>query len=206
MRRLRYELFEQIEAFINDGYEENGIVPSIYDISDEFHMAPSSVLRYLNAMEERGIIERIGQRDILTDKIRKMQGDIAKIPLLGKIACGEPIFADGNIRDYIHLPSYLLGSGTYYMLTAKGDSMIEAGIDDGDLVLIKQQDTAEKGQIIVALVDREDATLKRFFPEPRKRQIRLHPENSTMDDIYVDAKELSIQGVAVKVIKVNDIM
>ena len=206
MRRLRYELFEQIEAFINDGYEENGIVPSIYDISDEFHMAPSSVLRYLNAMEERGIIERIGQRDILTDKIRKMQGDIAKIPLLGKIACGEPIFADGNIRDYIHLPSYLLGSGTYYMLTAKGDSMIEAGIDDGDLVLIRQQDTAEKGQIIVALVDREEATLKRFFPEPRKRRVRLHPENSEMEDIYVDAKELSIQGVAVKVIKENDLV
>ena len=206
MRHLRYELFDQIEGFINDGYEENGIVPSIYDISDEFHMAPSSVLRYLNAMEERGIIERIGQRDILTEKIRKIQGDISRIPLLGKIACGEPIFADGNIRDYIHLPNYMLGRGTYYMLTAQGESMIEAGIDDGDLVLIRQQDTAEKGQIIVALVDREDATLKRFFPEPRKRQIRLHPENSTMDDIYVDAKELSIQGVAIKVIKVNDLV
>lgn len=206
MRHLRYELFNQIEAFINDGYEESGMVPSIYDISDEFHMAPSSVLRYLNAMEERGIIERIGQRDILTEKIRKIQGDIAKIPLLGKIACGEPIFADGNIRDYIHLPNYMLGRGTYYMLTAQGESMIEAGIDDGDLVLIRQQDTAENGQIIVALVDREEATLKRFYPEPRKRIVRLHPENSTMDDIYVDAKELSIQGVAVKVIKVNDLV
>ena len=182
------------------------MVPSIYDISDEFHMAPSSVLRYLNAMEERGIIERIGQRDILTEKIRKIQGDIAKIPLLGKIACGEPIFADGNIRDYIHLPNYMLGRGTYYMLTAQGESMIEAGIDDGDLVLIRQQYTAENGQIIVALVDREEATLKRFYPEPRKRIVRLHPENSTMDDIYVDAKELSIQGVAVKVIKVNDLV
>lgn len=206
MRHLRYELFNQIEAFINDGYEESGMVPSIYDISDEFHMAPSSVLRYLNAMEERGIIERIGQRDILTEKIRKIQGDIAKIPLLGKIACGEPIFADGNIRDYIHLPNYMLGRGTYYMLTAQGESMIEAGIDDGDFVLIRQQDTAENGQIIVALVDREEATLKRFYPEPRKRIVRLHPENSTMDDIYVDAKELSIQGVAVKVIKVNDLV
>ncbi len=206
MRHLRYELFNQIEAFINDGYEESGMVPSIYDISDEFHMAPSSVLRYLNAMEERGIIERIGQRDILTEKIRKIQGDIAKIPLLGKIACGEPIFADGNIRDYIHLPNYMLGRGTYYMLTAQGESMIEAGIDDGDLVLIRQQYTAENGQIIVALVDREEATLKRFYPEPRKRIVRLHPENSTMDDIYVDAKELSIQGVAVKVIKVNDLV
>lgn len=205
MRQKRYELFEQIESYINDSYEYDGAIPTIYDIAEKMQMSPANASRYLKAMEEQGIIERVGQRDILTDKIRKMQGEITKIPLLGNIACGEPIFADGNIKDYVHLPSSMLGSGSFFMLTAKGDSMIEAGIDDGDLVLIRQQDTAETGQIIVALVDREEATLKRFFPEPKERRIRLHPENSEMDDIYVDASSMTIQGVAVKVIKINNL-
>ena len=83
--------------------------------------------------------------------------------------------------------------------------MTEIGIDDGDLVLIRQQDHADEGQIVVALVEREDETLKRYFPEPKKKRIRLHPENSSMADIYADAKDVIIQGVAVKVIKVNDL-
>ena len=77
--------------------------------------------------------------------------------------------------------------------------MIEVGIEGGDLVLIRQQDTADPGQIVVALVDNEDATLKRYFPEPEKHRVRLHPENSSMDDIYVP--DCVIQGVAVKVLK-----
>ena len=205
MQHKRYELFEQIESFINDYYEENGTSPTIYEIGDELDLSPATVSRYLKAMEEKGIVERNGQREVVTDKIRKIQGNIAQIPLLGKIACGEPMFADGNIRDYVHLPASLLGHGSFFMLTAKGNSMTEAGIDDGDLVLVRQQDYAMEGQIVVALVEREDATLKRFFPEPNKRKIRLHPENSSMKDIYADADDVMIQGIAVKVIKVNDL-
>ena len=205
MQHKRYELFEQIESFINGYYEENREIPTIYDIGDELGLSPATVSRYLKAMEENGMIERNGQRDIITDKVRKIKGRIVQIPLLGKIACGEPMFADGNIRDYVHLPASMLGQGSFYMLTAKGDSMTEIGIDDGDLVLIRQQDHAEEGQIVVALVEREDATLKRYFPEPKKKRIRLHPENSSMADIYADAKDVIIQGIAVKVIKVNDL-
>lgn len=205
MQHKRYELFEQIESFINDYFEENCGIPTIYEIGDELGLSPATVSRYLKAMEENGIIERNGQKDIVTDKVRKIRGDIVQIPLLGKIACGEPMFADGNIRDYIHLPASMLGQGSFYMLTAKGDSMTEIGIDDGDLVLIRQQDHAEEGQIVVALVERDDATLKRYYPEPKKRRVRLHPENSAMADIYADAKDVVIQGIAVKVIKVNDL-
>ena len=206
MQHKNYEKFEQIESFINDYYEENGIVPTIYEIGDELDMSPASVSRYLKAMEEKGTIERNGQRDIITDKIRKLQGLFSPVPLLGRIACGEPIFADGNIREYVHLPNSMLGSGSYYMLTAKGSSMIDIGIDDGDRVLVRHQDYAEEGQIVVALVDREDATLKRYYPEPRKHRIRLHPENSTLEDKFVDIDDVSVQGVAVKVIKINDLL
>ena len=88
----------------------------------------------------------------------------------------------------------------FFLLRAKGDSMIDAGIDSGDLVLIRQQSTAEPGQIIVALVnDEEEATLKRYYPEPEKRRIRLHPENESMEDIVVE--HCTIQGVAVHILK-----
>lgn len=112
MQHKRYELFEQIESFINGYYEENREIPTIYDIGDELGLSPATVSRYLKAMEENGMIERNGQRDIITDKVRKIKGRIVQIPLLGKIACGEPMFADGNIRDYIHLPSSMLGQGS----------------------------------------------------------------------------------------------
>ena len=120
------------------------------------------------------------------------------VPILGEVACGLPRYAEENIEEYIPLPKAYIGQGNYYLLRAKGDSMVEIGIDDGDLVLVRQESTAEPGQVVVALIE-EEATLKRFFPEPERNRIRLHPENQEMNDIFVDACE--IQGIAVKVIK-----
>ena len=93
----------------------------------------------------------------------------------------------------------LFGKGNFFLLRANGDSMIEAGIDHGDLVLVRCQDHAEPGQIVVALIGDDEATLKRFFPDPSKGTIRLHPENSRLDDIIVE--HCLIQGVAVHVLK-----
>ena len=118
--------------------------------------------------------------------------------VLGSVACGVPRFAEENIEEYVRLPVSLFGSGDFYILRAVGDSMIGVGIDDGDLVLVRQQNYAEAGQIVVALVE-DEATLKRYYPEPENKRVRLHPENDSMSDIYVD--ECLIQGVAVKVIK-----
>lgn len=120
------------------------------------------------------------------------------VPLLGNVACGVPKFAEGNIEEYVRLPISLFGRGDFFLLRASGDSMIEAGIDDGDLVLIRQQDTADPGQIVVALME-DEATLKRFYPEPGRHRVRLHPENRRMKDIVVE--NCIIQGVAVKVLK-----
>ena len=119
-------------------------------------------------------------------------------PILGKVSCGVPKFAEENIEEYVRLPVALFGRGQFFILRANGDSMIEADINDGDLVLIRQQNYADEGQIVVALMD-DEATLKRYYPEPEKQRIRLHPENSRMDDIYVS--DCIIQGVAVKVLK-----
>ena len=121
-----------------------------------------------------------------------------RLPILGQIACGSPLFAEENIEDYVQLPASLFGNGDFYMLRANGYSMIDVGISSGDFVLIRRQNTAEPGEIVVALVE-EEATLKRYFPEPERRRIRLHPENKVMDDIYVSSCE--IQGIAVKVLK-----
>ena len=98
----------------------------------------------------------------------------------------------------MRLPVALFGRGQFFILRANGASMIEADINDGDLVLIRQQNYADEGQIVVALMD-DEATLKRYYPEPENQRIRLHPENSQMDDIYVS--DCIIQGVAVKVLK-----
>ena len=124
----------------------------------------------------------------------KDEGTVDPVPVLGNIACGIPEVREKH-RGICQLPVCWQGD---FILRAYGDSMVEAGIEDGDLVLIRQQNYADEGQIVVALID-DDATLKRFYPEPQKHRIRLHPENSHMDDIIVDHCE--IQGVAVKVLK-----
>ena len=144
------------------------------------------------------MIDYDGHRNISTKASRMLNDVTVKVPVLGVVSCGIPKFAEENIEEYIRLPVAIFGRGDFYILRANGESMIEAGIDDGDLVLIRKQSYADEGQIVVALME-DEATLKRFYPEPKKHRIRLHPENSRMDDIYVDNCE--IQGVAVKVLK-----
>ena len=139
-----------------------------------------------------------GHRNIRTKMQEKKSSASIGVPILGAVSCGVPKFAEENIDEYVRLPVSIFGKGDYFLLRADGDSMIDAGIETGDLVLIRQQDTAEPGQIVVALME-DEATLKRYFPEPKKHRIRLHPENPRMEDIYVES--CVIQGVAVKVIK-----
>ena len=123
-------------------------------------------------------------------------------PIVGDVACGTPILAIENIEEYVRLPESLFGRGDFYLLRAKGNSMIGVGIYSGDLVIVRKQDTAVPGQIIVAYDDDTDgATLKRYFPEPEKGRVRLHPENPDEEEVYMPIKDFHIQGVAVKVIK-----
>ena len=198
MRSKNTEWFPMIENFINQYREQNNASPSVQEIANHIGVAKSTASRYLSTMREKGMIEFDGHRNIATRETIRTRAETVLVPILGCVSCGLPKFAEENIEEYVRLPVALFGRGDFYILRANGDSMIEANIHHGDLVLIRQQNHAEEGQIVVALID-DEATLKRYYPEPEQRRVRLHPENSKLQDIFVD--DCSIQGVAVKVIK-----
>ena len=195
MRSKDKTLMAAIEKFVCDYTDKTGISPTMQEVADSVGSSKATVQRYIAQMCDDGIIEYSGYRTMTSTKT-KMQA--VRVPVLGTIACGIPKFAEENIEEYVRLPVALFGQGNFFILRAYGDSMVEAGIDDGDLVLIRQQNYADEGQIVVALIE-DDATLKRFYPEPENGIIRLHPENHTMEDIIVE--NCIIQGVAVKVLK-----
>lgn len=195
MRSKDKTLMTAIEKFVSDYTDSNGISPTMQEVADGVGSSKATVQRYISQLCDDGILDYSGYRTMTSTK---MKAAAIRVPVLGTIACGIPKFAEENIEEYVRLPVALFGKGNFFILRAYGDSMIEAGIDNGDLVLIRQQNYADEGQIVVALME-DEATLKRFYPEPKKHRIRLHPENSRMDDIYVDNCE--IQGVAVKVLK-----
>ena len=195
MRSKDKTLMAAIEKFVSDYTDSNGISPTMQEVADGVGSSKATVQRYIAQLCEDGILDYSGYRTMTSAKTKAAA---IRVPVLGTIACGIPKFAEENIEEYVRLPVALFGKGNFFILRAYGDSMIEAGIDNGDLVLIRQQNYADEGQIVVALME-DEATLKRFYPEPKKHRIRLHPENSHMDDIYVDNCE--IQGVAVKVLK-----
>ena len=192
-------LFGEIENYINKYKEKySGASPSVREIAEALGVNYSTISRYLKQMREEGVVEYDGHRNITTREGKITREASLKVAVLGSVACGVPKFAEENIEEYVRLPISLFGSGDFYILRAVGDSMINAGIDEGDLVLIRQQNYADAGQIVVALME-DEATLKRYYPEPENKRVRLHPDNDSMSDIYVN--ECLIQGVAVKVIK-----
>ena len=195
MRSKDKTLMAAIEKFVSDYTDSNGTSPTMQEVADGAGSSKATVQRYIAQLCDDGILDYSGYRTMTSTKTKAAA---IRVPVLGTIACGIPKFAEENIEEYVRLPVALFGKGNFFILRAYGDSMIEAGIDNGDLVLIRQQNYADEGQIVVALME-DEATLKRFYPEPKKHRIRLHPENSRMDDIYVDNCE--IQGVAVKVLK-----
>ena len=119
------------------------------------------------------------------------------VPLVGRVTAGQPILAVENIEDYLMLPQSMLGKEDLFCLRVQGESMIDAGILDGDIVVLRQQDTAENGEIVVAMTDEDEATLKRIFYEDGR--VRLQPENTTMEPIYADT--VTILGKLVALIR-----
>lgn len=200
MRIKHTENYKLIEDFVEDYRRRTGGSPTIRDITAGTGIPNTTVHRFIKEMRENGTLEYTGHRSIITKKSKELSmKQVVRVPLLGDVACGLPILAEENIEDYFALPESLVGRGDFFCLRAKGDSMIDAGIFDGDLILVRQQPTAEPGQIVVALIG-EEATLKRFYPEPENHRIRLHPENREMEDIYAD--DCQIQGIAVRMMRV----
>lgn len=199
MKMMSESVFNAIIKFVDEYYCAHGKTPTMQEIANEIKMNKSSVSRNLKAMKERGLIDLgKGWNGVKTNKIQKRVLEMSDVPVVGTIACGTPMLAEENIEKYIPISTALLGNGTFFALHAKGDSMINANIDDGDFVIVRQQNTANEGEIVVALIGNE-ATLKRYYLDRKKRKIRLHPENDNMEDMFFD--EIAIQGVAVKVLK-----
>ena len=199
MRVMNESNFSAIIAFIDDYYNKHGKVPTQQEIADAVHLDKSNVNRNLKVMRARGLIDMDGGwRGIRTTKIQKRSDELNYVPVVGTIACGTPMLAEQNIDRYIPIPKALIGHGDFFALHASGDSMNNANIDDGDFVIVRQQNTANEGDIIVALID-DEATLKRYYLDRQNNKVRLHPENDDMEDMYFDT--INIQGVAIKVVK-----
>ena len=181
-----------------DGYFfEHKRAPSINEIATLVGHSKSTVHGYLKDMSESSRIVYDGAI-LETEAMRKADHAYTLAPILGSVACGAPQYEEENYEAYVALPEALFGKGEHFVLQAKGDSMIEAGIDPGDYVVVRKQSTAEDGDIVVALVDNE-TTLKRFYRDEAHKCIRLHPENKDMEDILVE--RCFIQGTAQHVIK-----
>ena len=196
MRTLNKITLERMEEYIKKYSMEKGISPSYRNIMHSLGMSSLNLVqRYVLALEAQGRIKRTSLGNIDTPR-KYDRGESSIVPLVGQIACGQPRFAEENIEESFSLPKGIFGNGKLFMLRAFGDSMIDAGISAGDLLVLRQQDYADEGEIVVALVG-ENATLKRFYKKGRK--IILHPENKSMNDIIVD--DCQIQGVLVSCIK-----
>lgn len=192
---------QEIYEFILEFMKEYGVCPSTAEIAEGTNCAKSTAHKYLIRLQDEGYIEKFGRNQIL---LRENMYRYDKVPVVGAIACGKPILAIEDIETYIPINRDILGEGDFIALIAKGDSMIEAGIDSGDIVFIKRQPTALDGQIVAVILEDEFgdeayATLKRFYRDSKNKRFRLHPENSTMKDIYVE--KVNIVGVAVKILK-----
>lgn len=197
MRYKSEERMEEIRQFIDDYCLEHRRSPSIQTIASGIGVVKSTVYKYLLEMNNRGMIEYDG-KSIKTAITQKADFSSKMTPILGSIVCGEPEYAEENFEEYVSLPSALFGFGDFFILRTHGDSMIEAGIEDGDMVVVRKQNTAYEGDIVVALVENE-TTLKTFHRDSTGRVI-LHPENKNMKDIYPEI--CYIQGVAEHIIKI----
>ena len=197
MRNVSAETMITIKLCVEDYFDDYSRSPSLREISTITGISKSTVQRYIELMERVGIITRT-EDGIETPYISKTEKRMVSVAKLGRIPCGPLDEKEEYIEGYVKLPESFVGKGKFFILIASGDSMIEAGIDDGDMIIIKQQDTARKGDIVAALANGQ-STLKRYMPDPTIKKIRLHPENSSMEDIIVD--NCQIQGVAIKVIK-----
>lgn len=163
MRSKNEDKLREIVEFVESYYEDYRDSPTTEEIAKSVGMSRSNAHRYLRELDTRGEIKYKGRDGIFTDKIEKMRGGNLNVELVGSIACGTPTFAEENVEEYFSLPEKLIGSGRFYLLRANGYSMVNAGIDSGDLVLIREQSVADPGDIVVALCDDYDVTLKRYY-------------------------------------------
>ena len=204
MRSKRLELMDQISAYIDQYYCERQTTPSVNEVALGVGVSKATAYRYLVAMDERGMLEYDGpSRTIVTKMISKFSSGSISAPVVGAIPCGEPETEEENIEEYVSLPVSLFGHGDFYILKADGDSMTDAGIDNGDMVVIRKQSSANVGDIVVALDEHQLNTLKLYagVDEETGEAILRYCNKERYPDKEIRVRELVVQGVAKHVIK-----
>ena len=186
---------QEILDYIKNEILDRGFPPAVREICEAVHLkSTSSVHSHLEALEKNGYIRRDATKpraiEIIDDNFNLVRKEVVNVPVIGTVAAGQPILAVENIETYFPIPSEYMPNEQSFMLKVRGESMINAGIYDGDMVLVRKQNTAQNGDIIVALLD-DSATVKTFYKE--KDCCRLQPENDTMDPIIVK-EDLRILG------------
>lgn len=186
------EKYNTVYEFIKKYITENGYSPSVREICANCGIkSTATAYQYINKLNEQGLIKKAGNKKRAVS-LKKSVGQSVSVPLVGTVAAGQPIFADEKYEGYYSLPTEFFGSDDMFMLTVKGDSMIKIGMFDGDKIIVKKQNTADNGDIVVALVD-DSATVKRFYR--RDGKFILHPENDSMSDFVFD--DVSVLGKVV---------
>lgn len=194
LTRRQRQVLDYIEEFIREKRHS----PSLEEIGRHFGLTSlATVHKHLSNLEEKGLIRRKRNRS-RSIEITELENGPTELPFLGYIAAGEPIEVF-DVEDSITLPTSVFNQRRTYVLRVKGSSMIDEHIQDGDYIIVEERSTAENGETVVALLDRERATLKKFYREGDK--IRLVPANPEMEEILVDEADLLIQGVVIGVLR-----
>lgn len=193
---------KEILNFISDYQEENSYPPTVREIGDHFGVSIRAVQDHITALQKKGFITQTQKKSrsikVLVDERQKDQGMfMEKVPLIGTIAAGKPLLCEENYEGYVTLTEPFIRPGkNYFALHVRGQSMINAGILEGDLAIIEQASTATDGQIVVAVID-DAITLKRYFKEPSR--IRLQPENPAFHPIY--CQDVRIVGILTNLVR-----
>lgn len=196
MQRPRGDNQQRILDFIKSEIQAKGYPPSVREIAQAVGLKSTSTVHgHLQRLEKRGLLHR----DAMKPRAMEIMGDpnfvrnnTTAVPVVGRVTAGLPILAEENLDEYVPIPEVMLGEGEHFILLVRGDSMIDAGILNGDYIVVKKCSEAANGDIVVAMIE-DSATVKRFFKE--ENRFRLQPENKTMEPIYAD--EVTILGQVV---------
>ena len=196
MSNARGDTQAKILAYIEKATLQKGYPPSVREICEAIGLKSTSTVHgHLIRLEKKGLLYRDSMKpraiSVPADH-QAYRAELVNVPVVGRVTAGTPILATENIEDYIALPQSMLGSGEHYILSVRGESMIGAGILDGDYVVVRKQNTAYNGDIVIAMIE-DEATVKRYYKE--NGGFRLQPENPTMEPIFVP--ELTILGKVV---------
>ncbi len=179
---------QEILDFLKNTILSTGYPPTVREICEAVHLkSTSSVFQHLEKLEKNGYIKRDESKpraiEIIDDNFNMLRRETVSVPMVGRVAAGQPLLAVQNVESYFPIPAEYMPNAQSFMLRVKGDSMINIGIFDGDTIIVQQQKTAKNGDIVVALVE-DSATVKTFYKEDG--HIRLQPENDNMDPIIVE--------------------